>query len=198
MTAQRIVIGAGGHAVVVADALQEMGLEVVAFLEKDTVTKKVSQLVGLPVLISASALASFDPVQVNLVNGIGDIQTRKQVQLGLLQEGWTFTGLIHPTAVISKFSEVATDAQIHANAVVQANTKIGNGVIINSNAVIEHDCTVGEWAHIAPSATICGGCVVSNECLVGSNATLVPFQTVEKGSLVRAGQIFARKNISKN
>ncbi len=197
MTKQCIVIGAGGHAVVVADALQEMGLEVVAFLEKDTANKKDSQLVGLPVLISESALANFEQSQVHLVNGIGDIQNRKQVQLGLVQKGWTFTGLIHPTAVISKFSEVATDAQIHANAVVQANTKIGNGVIINSNVVIEHDCTVGEWTHIAPSAAICGGCVVSSECLVGSNATLVPFQTVEKGSLVRAGQLLVRKNISK-
>ena len=148
-------------------------------------------------LKSETALANFEKSQIHLVNGIGDIQKRMQAQLGLVQEGWTFTGLIHPTAVVSKFSEVATDAQIHANAVVQANSTIGNGVIINSNAVIEHDCTVGEWSHIAPSATVCGGCVISNECLVGSNATLVPFQTVEKRSLVRAGQLFIRKNFSK-
>ena len=103
-----IIVGAGGHAAVVADALIASGQRVLGFIDND-VTRHGQQLCGLPLLGGDEVLANFDTELVALANGIGGTKgesQRSHVQKKLEAAGWRFSSVQHPSAVISPFAQL--------------------------------------------------------------------------------------------
>ena len=88
-----IVIGSGGHAAVVADALLASGETLLGFTDADP-ARHGGTLCGRPVLgDDASVLAAHEPAGVLLANGIGgvrDTALRQRVQWRLQAQGWVF------------------------------------------------------------------------------------------------------------
>lgn len=186
-----IILGAGGHAVVLADALLAKDVRVLGFADSD-LTRHGAKLCGLPVLGGDDVLASFDPQSILLVNGLGSLDNRapsarSRLQQTLTAHGWNFASVIHPDACISRFARVGAGVQVMAGCVVQANACIGDGAIINTRAVIEHDTTVGAWSHVAPGAIVCGHVQLGEFCHIGAGAVIR--QGVQLGArcLVGAG-----------
>lgn len=171
-----IVIGAGGHASVVADALLAAGIEVIGFTDAD-VRRHGAQLCGLPVLGDDAALTLHDPEQVQLANGLGSLGNdaaplRQRVQQGLEATGWRFCNVIHPTASVSPFARLGAGIQVMAGAVVQPGARLDDGAIINTRAVVEHDVHIGAWTHVAPGAVVCGDAVIGACSHVGAAAVV--------------------------
>lgn len=189
-----IVIGAGGHATVVADALCEAGTEVLGFIDRDARLHGTLRL-GLPVLGAEEALAGHSPSRVQLANGLGFVSgsgrtaVRAGVQLRLQALGWIFAPVIHPRAMISRHAALAADTQVLAGAIVQASATVGAGTIINTAAVVEHDAFVGTWCHVAPHATLCGQTRVGDGCLIGAGAVLRQSICIGNDTVVGAGAI---------
>lgn len=183
-----IVVGAGGHALVVADALLACGRQVLGFVDPET-AKAGTQMLGLPVFGGDAELHRFTPDAVVLANGIGGVghgggdPLRAQVQLKLEAAGWHFTTVRHPAAVVSAHAQVGAGAQMLAACVVQPGAQLGRGVIVNTRAVIEHDVCVGDFAHIAPGAVLCGNVVLGAGAHVGAGAT------VRQGVVLGAGVV---------
>src|SRR5690606_33189662 len=69
-----VIVGAGGHATVVADALLASGAEVLGFLDADTALHGRT-LCGLPVLGSDNWLVEQTATTLRLVNGLGGVGT---------------------------------------------------------------------------------------------------------------------------
>ena len=67
-----IIVGAGGHAVVVADALLAAGERVLGFTDADP-DKHGRAICGLPVLGDDSVLNTHSPATLRLANGIGGV-----------------------------------------------------------------------------------------------------------------------------
>lgn len=171
-----IVIGAGGHARVVADALLCAGAKVLGFTDVDA-SLRGRMLLGLPVLGGDEVLAHHDRGAVTLVNGLGMIDARsatvrRRLQEVLTSRGWTFTAVLHPSAIVSPCAGLASDVQVLAAAVIQTGASIGAGTIINTRAVIEHDATIGDWSHVASGAVICGDVRIGACTHVGAGATV--------------------------
>lgn len=171
-----IVIGAGGHARVVADALLCAGATVIGFTDADPATWGRMQA-GVPVLGGDDVLRQHDARTVRLVNGLGMIDARssalrRRVQEELMSRGWAFAAVRHPSAIISPRAQVSGDAQVLAGAVVQPGASIGVGSIVNTRAVVEHDTCVGDWSHVAPGAVICGDARIGMHTHVGAGATV--------------------------
>lgn len=188
--AEVIVIGAGGHGLVVADALLAAGSRVLGFVDADPRLAD-ARLLDLPVLGDDSVLAQHCPGSVLLANGIGGTGhhaaagLRASVQRRLEAGGWTFATVIHPTAIVSAHARIATGAQLLAGCVVQPCASIGHGAIVNTRAVVEHDTQVGDFAHVAPGAVLCGNVHVGAGTHVGAGATLR--QGVRLGEAVVVG-----------
>ncbi len=197
MTLPVIVIGAGGHAAVLADTLQEAGTEVLGFTDVD-VRLHGRFRIGLPILGSDQLLASKSPEHLRLVNGLGFVSgsgrrsARSLTQQRLEAMGWTFASVIHPGAQISRHAILAKDAQILAGAIVQACAKVGRGSIVNTAALVEHDAVIGDWCHIATGATMCGQTSIGDGCLIGAGAVLRQSVTLGDDTLVGAGAIVLR------
>lgn len=190
-TASYIILGSGGHAAVLADALLAANAQVIGCTDNEP-SRHGAMVCGLPVLGSDDVLQSYDPASTWLVNGLGSVSNRapsarSRLQMSMLAAGWQFPTVIHPSAIVSQFAEIQTGAQILAGVVVQARANIGTGVIINTGSVIEHDVNIGAWTHVAPGATVCGDVSIGEFCHIGAGAVVRQGLHIGGRCLVGAG-----------
>jgi UDP-perosamine 4-acetyltransferase len=187
-----LIVGAGGHGKVVADALEAMGREVRGFLDIDPA--RWGEVVnGKPVIGGDDRLPEAGTVE--LANGIGSIQslaTRSSVFDRLRGKGFRFVTVLHPRAVVSPTARVEEGAQIMAGAIVQTNARIGADTIVNTGAIVEHDCSVGEHVHLAPGVTLSGGVRIGNCVHVGTAACVIQGIRIDDYALVAAGAVVTR------
>lgn len=189
-----IIIGAGGHAAVVADALLSAGRQVLGFVDNDS-TRQGRSLCGRPVLGDDMALAGFDTVNVLLANGIGGTRgedLRAAVQRRLEGAGWHFVAVRHPSAVVSPFAQLGLGVQLMAHSVVQPGARLGDGCIVNSAAVVEHDVQLGPYVHVACNATLCGGVSVGAGSHVGAAAVVLQGVRLGNATVVGAGAVVVK------
>lgn len=188
-----IVLGAGGHGAVIADALLASGRQVLGFTDRVPAARD-ARVCGLPILGSDEVLQQHDPGAVELANGIGGIgdaaaRRRRELQTDLRARGWRFASVRHPSAVVSPFALLDEGVQILERAVVQVGATLGTGCILNFAATVGHHARVGAWTHVAPSATLCGDVVVGERCHIGADATLRQGVRLGDDVLVGAGAL---------
>ena len=191
MSVPVIVIGAGGHGRVVADALRAAGRELLGFTDADS-TRQGTRLDGLLVLGGDEVLATHNVENVVLANGVGSIGVptrRRAVHEALAADGWRFTTVLHPRATVSPHALLEEGAQVMAGAVVQPGAVIGVGSIVNTGALVDHDCVLGAHCHVAPGATLSGQVHLGAECHVGTGAVIVQGVRLGARTLVGAGAV---------
>lgn len=185
-----LVVGAGGHAKVVADILLCQGMEVLGFLDDDPKTWGTIRL-GLRVLGSISAYQDYGCDLLAI--GIGDNLARQGVveRLGAAG-GQMWCNAIHPAAVVAQSVRLGRGVAIAAGAIVNPDTVIGDYAIINTGATVDHDCEIGAYAHIAPGAHLSGGAVVGRGVLLGIGSCVAPLKSIGDWAIVGAGAAVVR------
>lgn len=187
-----VIIGAGGHAMVILDCLTLTKIKVLGFLEKPS-EKKLSFSKELPPILGTDIyLEKLSCKKVHLANGIGSIkslQNRKEIYLRGKKFGFDFTSVFHPKAIISKSANISEGVQIFAGAIVQPNCKIGINSIVNTGAIIDHDCLIGEHVHIASGAVLSGGVSIGNETHIGAGAIVKQGVFIGDRCVVGAGAV---------
>jgi len=184
-----IIIGAGGHAKVLINALRDCGADIIGALDADPGLHG-SEVLGVAVLGDDTAISGHAPGGVYLVNGIGSVSrpdARKAAFERFTGKGYEFAGVTHPSAVVARDVAVGPGSQIMAGCVVQPGAVIGADCIINTRAGIDHDSTIGDHVHIAPGATLCGNVRVGDCSHVGSGATVIQNAVIGAGCVVAAG-----------
>lgn len=194
MKAGVIIIGAGGHAKVLLDALQLMSCKVIGFVDP-AFAKGTQGPGGVPVLGGDEALKDFAVSHVQLVNGIGSVgptAARSAVYQRGKQAGFSFARVVHPSAVVSPSAIVGEGVQIMAGCVVQSGAEIGANSILNTRASVDHDCRIGETVHIAPGVTLSGNVRVGDRTHIGTGAVVIQGISIGADSLVAAGAVVYR------
>lgn len=186
------IIGAGGHAKVLLESLQQnTDVEIGGFLE---VNKKLigSTLLGIPIFDQEIILKKYNPKDIFLVNGIGstDIPNERATSFEKLKKmGFYFYSVIHKTTYYSSDIVIGEGAQLLARSTILTGSKIGCNTIINTSASIDHDCVIGDHVHIAPGAILSGGVKVADFCHIGVGATIIQGVRIGKNSLIAAGGV---------
>lgn len=186
-----IVIGSGGHAKVVIEALQRAGRRVIGRTDSDPAQGGID-IGGVPFLGDDAALTTRDPASLELANGIGstgDAARRIAVFEAFRAQGFRFTRVIHPSAIIAADADIGEGAQIMAGAVIQPGCRIGANVIVNTGARIDHDCAIGEHAHVAPGAILCGAVMVGARSHIGAGAVVIQTVGIGEDCMVAAGAV---------
>jgi sugar O-acyltransferase (sialic acid O-acetyltransferase NeuD family) len=186
-----VVIGAGGHARVVIDALQCAGLDV----EGVAGLTPVANVLDVPYLGTDDSILARKRESVRLANGIGSIDatgTRAAVFDRFVALGYEFVRVIHPTAVIARSAHLGHGAQVMAGAVIQPAARLGKNVLVNTLASVDHDCVIGDHVHIAPGATLSGGVIVETGAHIGAGAVVLQGRTVGAGAVVGGGAVVHR------
>lgn len=181
------IFGAGGHAKVVASALQRNILsETCLFFDSGRSLENETILGIFPITSEAPNFNKEDAAHV----AIGCNHTRKKIseENPLLQ--WPV--IIHPSAEVHESAIIGPGTFIGPKAVINPDAKIGAHCIINSGAILEHDCEIGSYVHIAPGTTLCGGVNVGDLTLVGAGTIVIPNIQIGKECLIGAGSVIVR------
>lgn len=186
MLTDLMIIGAGGHAKVVIEAVHANNQDCQIYLVDQDETRVGSVLLGN---IIVYPLEKWDVAGSSCHVAIGSNTTRKN--LGLLAEAnkKDLHTVIHPRACVSSTATLGVGVFVAANAIISAEGRIDDGCIINHGAIVDHDCQIGKYTHIAPNATLGGGVKVGQECLIGAGAIIMPLIRVGNNVVVGAGAV---------
>lgn len=184
-----LVLGAGGHAKVVADILLSQGVEVAGFLDDDPQSWGLTRL-GIQIRGPMDSFESYAPD--GLIIGVGSNQARRLIAERLKQVDDLWRSALHPSCVIASSAQLGRGVVVAAAAVINPDSTIGDHAIINTGATVDHDCTIGEFVHLGPGVHLSGGVRVGSGALVGVGASLAPGCSVGEWAVVGAGSVVVR------
>ena len=186
-----VVLGAGGHALSVLDAINAWSLENDWVCLDDNLDLTGQKLIAAPIIGPISMLPELVKQGARyFIVGVGSNFLvrqrffREALALGL--KPWTVE---HSTSHVSQYASIGAGTVILAGATVGPEASIGQNCIVNTQAVIEHHVKVGENSHIAPHATLLGGVTIGKEVLIGAGAVILPGVTVNDYATVGAGAV---------
>jgi sugar O-acyltransferase (sialic acid O-acetyltransferase NeuD family) len=180
-----IIIGAGQHGQVVADAAIAAGFEVLGFLDDDH-SLFGRQFLGVRVLGPIEAVHDMD---ANCVVAIGDNRHRKHVVDVLQLPVARYAAVIHPRATVSVHARVLPGAMVLAGAIVGPQAVVGGHSIINHASTIDHHNIVGAFVHVAPGCHAGGNVHIGDGAFLGIGVSVVPGATVGCWAIVGAGSV---------
>jgi sugar O-acyltransferase (sialic acid O-acetyltransferase NeuD family) len=193
MTLPVVIVGAGGHARVLIDALRIAGRQILGVVDPKLLVG--AGPFGLKVLGGDDAIDQYRPDQIELVNGVGGIgstERRHDVYRRFSARGFRFADVVHRSAVVSEFSELGEGVHVMAGCVIQCGTAIGANTIVNTRASVDHDCKIGQSVHIAPGATLSGAVTVGDGTHIGTGACVIQGISIGRDCLVAAGAVVYR------
>lgn len=184
-----VLLGAGGHACVVAETALATGrYSRIAFLD-DRCTRSVELEDQLGWRVIGPWSAAFEP-QIrqqfpSALVAIGNASVRSHWLPLLASAGYEIPIVIHPTAWVSPSAQLASGSVVFAQAAIQAKAVIGSGAILNSGCSVDHDAHLGDCVHICPGARLAGEVQVGDRSWIGIGASVI--QQIRIGSDVTVG-----------
>ncbi|WP_341885266.1 NeuD/PglB/VioB family sugar acetyltransferase [Synechococcus sp. UW140] len=186
-----LILGAGGHAKVVAETALASGVASgLAFLDD----RSLPRVLGWPVLgpldqaLDTSIQAEFTAALV----AIGHPATRLHWLARLQASGYQLPLLIHPSACISPSAQIGHGTVVFAQAAVQAQAVIGIGAILNTGCSVDHDVRLADGVHICPGARLAGEVQVGARSCIGIGASVIQQVCIGSDVVVGAGAAVVR------
>jgi sugar O-acyltransferase (sialic acid O-acetyltransferase NeuD family) len=180
-----VLVGAGGHAKALVEALAARGLAVTAYVDR-------ADCAWLPGIhryesddYSGDHLANGFLLGMGAVNPEG-LARRLDLFRRYVARGWRALAVVHPAALLSTSATLGEGSQTLAGAVVQPGATVGAAAIVNTGAIVEHDSTIGDGSHIAPGAIVLGDVRVGACAMIGAGAVVLQGASVPDRTLVPA------------
>lgn len=195
MTAGRpdaiLLIGGGGHACVVADAVLRRGAEVVGFLDDALHPALADSPLSCPRLGAIMDLPVVAPScrGAGVHAATGDNRRRAAWAQAARHTGMAYAAVLHPAAMVSPGARLGAGVFIGPGAVVGPGAIVEDGCIVNSAAVVEHHAHLGPFCHVAPGATLGGAAVVGAGALIGLGAIVLPGRRIGRDAVLGAGAV---------
>jgi sugar O-acyltransferase (sialic acid O-acetyltransferase NeuD family) len=183
-----LVLGAGGHGRVVADAAISMRLwDLIAFADDrgDTLASPL----GLAVV---GTLADFEQLSRRfdcVALGVGDNRTRLSLYSRCLQANRALPVVVHSSAAVSPHASIGPGSVIFAQAAVNVGAVLGSACIVNTGATVDHDCQLGAGVHVSPGANLAGNVTVGQCSWIGIGACVRQGIGIGQDVTVGAGSV---------
>ncbi|MBC7772072.1 MAG: acetyltransferase [Pyrinomonadaceae bacterium] len=204
MSLPLILIGGGGHALVVADAALTLGFTIVGFFDDDA---KAVLSGGKPSAPWLGTLADTTPDKLAAIAkrtgeysfaawmfALGHLGVRRQLltqQLAALAS--QSVTVIHPTAFVSRSAKIGNGVYVGPHAVVHTRAVVKHHAIINTGSIVEHECVIGENSHVAPGSVLGGRTRVGADTLIGIGTRTLPGIVIGTGCTIGAGAVLIRE-----
>ena len=189
-----VLLGAGGHAKVVLDALRAQGIRVDGVVDPE-LAKTESVWRALPVLGSDADLLKLDPTDFLVANGVGSLPgnyLRQKLFKKFKSAGFNFLSVVHPSTFIGSGVVLGEGVQIMAGSIIQPDCQVGNNSIVNTGATLDHDCMIGEDVHIAPGVTVSGNVLIEDGVHIGTGASIIQGVTIGRETVIGAGTVVVK------
>ena len=169
--------GASGHAKVIIDILNAQGIEITEIYDDFSKSPTLNNIpVSKPSITDDEGIIS-----------IGNNTIRKKKVDDKIFNNYGIA--IHPSAIVSPYSEIGEGTVVMQGAIIQSGAKIGKHCIINTGATIDHDCVIEDFVHISPGVNLCGNVTIGEGTQIGVGSSIVPGVKVGSWTLVCAGSV---------
>lgn len=186
MIRKLMILGAGGHGKVVADAAERAGLwHQIAFLDDRYPEKKLNA--AWQVCGQLADWRNFPDWE--FIVAIGHCETRLKISREIQDAGFTLATVIHPSAIISPYVDIGAGSVILARAVLNPSVIVGLATIINTGAVIEHDCHFEDGVHACPGVLLAGSVSVGECTWLGIGSVYKQGVRIDEHVMVGAGAV---------
>ncbi|MCG3125174.1 MAG: putative acetyltransferase EpsM [Phycisphaerales bacterium] len=208
-----VLIGGGGHALVVAEAARGRGQSLVGFYDDDpaAVASSKAGLKHLGPIADAQLRAQLraqsrdqprgdqprddrpgrSPIPALLI-AVGDVPLRRRLIAQLAPGLPALATVVSPAAYISPTARVGQGVFVGPTAAIHAFATIADHAIINTGAIIEHECDIGENTHVAPGAVLGGNVRICADSLIGLGSRVLPGIRIGAGCIIGAGAVVVR------
>lgn len=198
MTAPKFILwGAKGHALVLAEIVQQQGGKVVALFDRAPPAEHV--LPGVEILCGLTAYQAWilkqgDVGSISAIAAIGGArgQDRRDFLDIFRGSGLKTPTLVHRSAVVSLSANIGENCHILAGAVIAPMVEIKEASIVNTNASVDHECVLNAGVHIGPGATLCGCVWIGENTLIGAGCVVLPRIRIGSNVVIGAGSVVTR------
>lgn len=180
------ILGASGHGKVVADiALSSGEWDNIVFFDDAYPSLKV--VADWKVNGTRNDLMKNHEKFSGVIVAIGNNEIRSELQFELTVNGCNIIKLIHPSAIVSKYSSIGLGTVIMPGVVINAFATIGEACIINSNVLVEHDCNIGDGVHISPGSNVAGSVHIGCRAWIGLGCNIKQSLSICSDVIIGAG-----------
>ena len=185
MNTSIVIIGAGGHAISIANVAHGSGMKVAAFVDDDKVG---TNLLNVPVISSKQCISEHSTT--NLAIAIGDNAARERVsnEYKSAMPNARFPSLIHSSAVVGINTEIGDGTVVMPQVNIGPNCIVKEFCILYTASSIDHDCKLSAFSSLAPrvvtggnvkiglgsailiGATVKHGTVIGDDVVIGANS----------------------------
>ena len=181
-----VIIGAGGHAKVIVDILQQNEeYEIVGLVD----VKGTEGFWGIPYVGDDNDLPIIkkDYGVKYAFAAIGNSKVRERVTKHALESGYEMINVISKDSIISQYAHLGIGIVVMPGAIINAEAEIGDGCIINTNASVDHEVKIGMYSHVAPGGAISGKTIIGNHCFLGTGSRVIDGISIGNNTIIGAG-----------
>ncbi len=191
-----LVIGAGGHGKVVADAAAaSKEFQDIAFLDDRYNENEISKKI-----LDWQVLGSIDEIRSPTIKeeyrsafvAIGDSRLRIKIINRLKELNYDLPVIKHPNSWISKYSQIGEGSIILSSSNLQTSSIVGMGSILNTGCIVEHDVVLDDGVHICPGAAIAGNSKIGKNSWIGIGSSVKEKIIIGSNVTVGAGSVVVR------
>jgi sugar O-acyltransferase (sialic acid O-acetyltransferase NeuD family) len=187
------IIGAGGFGREVADTVRAINehspeYRIAGFIDDDeTLWGGVKN--DVPVLGGRGYLKRLPgDSEARAVIAIADARIKEEIADDL-RAFVIWENVVHPTAVVSLYSEMGGGNIVQAHALVSANARVGNHCMINAKSGIGHDAELADYVSIMCYCDVTGNVHIEKGAYLGTSVSIVPNVTIGEYAYICAGSV---------
>jgi len=184
-----LIVGAGGHAKVVMDALLSSGYAISGCYDDNPSLFGTEPVPGVRVLGGTSLLERDWQKGIRVIVAVGDNAIRRHLSLRWKVE---YGVAMAPSAVLGKGVKVGHGAMVLPSATINIDSVVGNHAILNTSCSVDHDCNIDDYAHIAPGCHLGGDVSVGEGTFLGVGTSVIPGVRIGRWSIVGAGAVVTK------
>lgn len=187
------VIGSGKAALQLWDSLELLEkYEVVGFYDSNK--EGDSLLFGIDVTrgdVIDNVLLGFSKNEFDevIISFSGDIKARSAIFCSLKDKGVPFANIIHPTATVSKFSNIGEGNVIFANCRIGPFCELGHNNFFSTLSSVEHNNIIGSHNTFGPGVLFSGSVTVGDKNKFGTMIGIEPNVVIGSGNIIASSQV---------
>jgi sugar O-acyltransferase (sialic acid O-acetyltransferase NeuD family) len=186
--AELIILGAGPHALEMAEMAQQLGgrWQVRGCLVPETQLDSVGLHLGggLPVLDTYAGLGDYPDACFALEYNCG----APEIGSALLPRD-RVVSLIAPGAFVSATAHLGAGCVLYPGCFVGHNARLGDRVFALAGTVINHDCVLEDDVTLCSHASLAGFVHIEADTYLGQACTVRQYLRIGKGSLIGMGAV---------
>lgn len=187
------ILGVGHNTIVTIDLAESCGYSVKGLYhyQPDRIGE---QYFGHTIIGCNEDLFQIDLSGKQFAISVGDNRIRAELFDKIIEKGGSVVNLIHPSAIVSKYSKLGIGVCVHALSVVSADTIIGDNCIISNNDLVTHGVRIGNHCFLASNVVLGANTIMEDYSFIGSGATVISNKVGHLGkySYVGAGAVVTK------